>query len=177
MGKRTWDDAIKRGLYTHTRRNEYVYMYGAKGQRLTDSLITYFITASPGHFSQYSAEELAQIRRNSIGKIGYDCSGFTGWVCTGDEQYSTGHIANCSFTTPNLAAGVAGSLLYTTHGGRGRHIGIDIGYGYCLDMGHESTDDAVRNGYDSVRLRKISDCGWEVSGMSKVIDYTGANNR
>ena len=177
MTKRTWDDAIKRGLYAHTRRREMVYFYGAKGQVLTDALMNYFISASPSHFSQFSAEEIEQIKRNSRGKLAYDCSGFTGWVCTGDKQYSAGQIANCSSVTSDLVAGVAGSILYTTHGGKGRHIGIDIGYGYCLDMGIESTDEMVRLGYDSVRLRKVLECGWELSGQSNVIDYTGANNR
>ena len=71
---------------------------------------------------------------------------------------------------------MAGSVLYTTWGGKGRHIGLDIGYGFCLDMGYESTDAAVREGRDSVRLTRIAETAWEKSGRSRVLDYTGASN-
>ena len=72
--------------------------------------------------------------------------------------------------------GVAGSILYTTFGGRGRHIGLDIGYGWCLDMGYESTDAIVASGNDSVRLTRIGETAWEKSGQTRVLDYTGASN-
>lgn len=174
-----WDEAIKAGLRAYTQRENYAYMYGAKGQKLTPELINYFISVSPDYFKKYSAEELDQIRRNSVGKIGYDCSGFVGWVCTGDKQYSTGQFNNTSCKTQDLVAGVAGSILYTTYGGAGRHIGIDIGYGYCLDMAYESTDANIANGKAGIRLYKILDgiTPWEWSCRSKVIDYSGANNR
>lgn len=177
MSKRTWDTAIKNGLYAYVHRKEYAYFYGAKGKVLTDSVMNTLIQLSPSYFKKYTASEIEQIKNNSRGKIGYDCSGFVGWVCTGDECYSKAQINNCSFITNDLVAGVAGSILFTTHGGTGRHIGIDIGYGYCLDMGRESTDWAIENGLDSIRLRKILDCDWEVSGESNVIDYTGADSR
>ena len=106
--------------------------------------------------------------------MGYDCSGFTGF-CTGDRQWSTGQINNCSvITTPEK--GTEGSLLYTTFGGTGRHIGLDIGCGFCLDMGYESTDNNVLLKRDSVRLTRISETAWEKSGQTKVMDYTGATN-
>lgn len=177
--KRKWDDAIKNGLRAYTQREKYAYMYGAKGQVLTLELIDYFINAAPDHFKKYSAEELNQIRRNSVGKIGYDCSGYVGWVCTGDKHYSTAQFENSSFRTQDMVAGVAGSILYTTYGGIGRHIGIDMGYGYCLDMAYESTDANIREGKAGIRLYKILDnvTPWEWSARSNVLDYTGANNR
>lgn len=167
-------EAIKTGLDMYRNRNAYAYFYGSKGQVLTDAVMDNLINAERAYFAKYSAEEMAQIRRNSRGKIGFDCSGFTG-QCTGDKVWSTGQISNCSLiTTPR--DGVAGSLLYTTFGGKGRHIGLDIGYGFCLDMGYESTDAAVREGRDSVRLTRISETAWEKSGQSRVLDYTGATN-
>lgn len=167
--------AIQRGLDAYRNRAAYAYFYGAKGQVLTDAVMDALINAEKDYFSKYTAEQIRQIKNNSRGKIGYDCSGFVGWVCTGDRQWSTGQINNCSLiTTPR--DGVAGSLLYTTFGGKGRHIGLDIGYGFCLDMGYESTDAAVREGRDSVRLTRISETAWEKSGRSRVLDYTGASN-
>lgn len=178
MSLRTWDTAIKNGLRAYTQRQNYVYLYGAKGTRLnTRADIEYFFKAEPAYFARYSAEEKEQIIRNSIGKIGYDCSGFTGWLCTGDKQYSTGQYGNTSFKTQDLAAGVAGSLLYTTYGGVGRHIGLDIGYGYCIDMAYESTDANLANGRAGIRFYKITDgiTAWEWSCRSNVLDYTGAD--
>lgn len=167
--------AIKNGLNAYRHRDEYAYFYGAKGQRLDDATMQALWNAEPGYFAKYSAEQKAQIFRNSRGKIGIDCSAFTGWICTGDRQYSTGQINNCKLiTTPAL--GVAGSLLYTTFGGRGRHIGLDIGYGYCLDAGYESTDAIVKSNNHSIRLTRIVETAWEKSGQSKLLDYTGASN-
>lgn len=165
--------AIKNGLDAYRHRDQYAYFYGAKGQKLTDATMNALWDAEPGYFSRYSAEEKKQIFRNSRGKRGIDCSGFTGWICTGDRQYSTGQINNCKrITTPK--EGTAGSLLYTTFGGRGRHIGLDIGYGWCLDAGYESTDAVVARNDQSIRLTRISETAWEKSGQSNVLDYTGA---
>lgn len=172
---RTWDEAIKNGLRAYTQRDRYAYFYGAKGQTLTDAAMNALWNAEPGYFSRYSAAEKAQIFNNSRGKMGYDCSGFTGWICTGDKQYSTGQIGNCSKIVQDTAKGVAGSLLYKNS--TGRHIGLDIGYGYCLDIAAESTDANVASGNASIRLRKISEGGWEKSGQSKLIDYAGADAR
>jgi hypothetical protein len=179
MANRTWDTAIKNGLRAYTQRDKYVYFYGAKGQTLTKKTMDSLWAASPDYFKRYSAAEKEQIYRNSYGKIGYDCSGFVGWVCTGDKQYSTGQYNNTSFKTQDLVAGVAGSILYTTYSGAGRHIGIDMGYGYCMDMAYESTEANVAEGKAGIRLYKISDnvIPWEWSCKSKVIDYTGADNR
>lgn len=162
----TWDNAIKNGLYAYVHRDQYAYFYGAKGQKLTDAVMDALIAAEPAHFARYTAQQIQEIRDYSRGKTGYDCSGFTGWVCTGDKRYSTGQIENCTSITQDLVAGVAGSLLYKSSSGR--HIGIDIGYGYFLHMPTEM---------HTIELGKISEYNWELSGKSAVVDYTGADNR
>lgn len=169
-----FNKAIQRGLDMYRNRENYAYFYGAKGVILSTAVMDALIAAEPNYFKKYSPEEIAQIKHNSVGKVGYDCSGFTGH-CTGDKQWSTGQINNCSkITTP--AEGTEGSLLYTTFGGTGRHIGLDIGCGFCLDMGYESTDKNILLKRDSVRLTRISETAWEKSGQTKVMDYTGATN-
>ena len=168
MGKITWDQAVKNGMFAYYHRDKYAYFYGAKGQVLTDELMDYFISAEPAHFAKFSKEELKAIKDFSRGKIGLDCSGFVGWICTGDKQYSVGQITNCHDVTSDLVAGVAGSILFTTFGGSGRHMALDIGYGYflhCPSEGH------------TIELGKVLDYPWEKSGQSNVIDYTGATNR
>ena len=166
--------AIKRGLDMYRHRDQYAYFYGCKGQVLTDAVMDALIAAEPGYFSKYSPEQIRQIKNNSRGKTGYDCSGFTG-KCTGDKQWSTGQINNCSKIT-TIPDGVAGSVVYTTFGGKGRHIGLDIGYGYCLDMGYESTDAVVAANNHSVRLTRLAETAWEKSGQSRLLDYSGATN-
>ena len=168
-------EAIKSGLNAYRHRDQYTYLYGCKGQYLDSrQTILNYMNAEPGYFSRYSDSEKEQIIRNSLHKKGLDCSAFTG-LCTGDNQWSTGQINNCKkITTPR--EGVAGSILYTTWGGKGRHIGLDIGYGYCLDTGYESTDAVVARGDHSIRLTRIAETAWEKSGQSKMLDYTGATN-
>ena len=171
---RHFTEAIKKGLDMYRHRDQFAYFYGAKGQILTDSVMNALWAAEPAYFAKYNAEQKAQIFRNSRGKRGFDCSGFTGEL-TGDRTWSTGQISNCRIiTTPR--DGVGGSLLYTTFNGTGRHIGYDIGYGYCVDMGYESTDQRVSEHNDSVRLTRIVETPWEKSGQSNVLDYTGATN-
>lgn len=180
---RTWDSAVKTALRAYVQSRYYgnfVYLYGAKGVRLeTERQIRDFFAMEPNYFARYSEAERQQIIRNSLGKIAYDCSGFVGWLCTGDMQYSTGQISNCHDVTDNLAAGPAGSILYTTYHGAGRHVGIDIGYGFCCDMAYESTDENIRLNRAGVRLYGIKDgiTAWEKSGQSNVLDYTGADAR
>jgi len=177
---RMWYEAIRTALraYTqHVYHGAFVYLYGTKGIRLTsEAQIREFMRMEPNYFARYSEEEKNQIIRNSLGKIAYDCSGFVGWLCTGDMQYSTGQIRNCSYVTGDLAKGVAGSILYTTYGGAGRHIGLDVGFGYCCDMAYESTDKFITQHKAGIRFYKIKDgiTPWEISGKSNVIDYTGA---
>lgn len=172
---RHWRDCVKNALRMYvTQKDKYVYFYGAKGQKLTNEIMDYLISASPSYFARYSAEEIKQIKRNSLGKIGYDCSGFTGWGCTGDKTYSTGQFGHATYKTKDLASGVVGSLLYTTYNGAGRHIGIDVGDGYFMDMAYESTDANIKNGKAGIRFCKFSDniVPWEWSFQSNVVDYT-----
>ena len=177
---KTWDESIKCALRAYTRREQYCYLYGAKAVLIRSrSDVEQYFQASPEYYARYTSEEREQIIKNSLGKIACDCSGYVGWICTGDRQYSTGQFANSSFQTEDLGAGVAGSCLYTTYGGKGRHIGIDIGYGYCCDMAYESTDNNLEEGKAGIRLFRIQDniVDWEWSFQSNLIDYAEASAR
>ena len=171
MAKRKWSEAVDRGIAAY-RSGQYVYFYGAKDVILTDATMTALIRAESAYFSRYTAEELEQIRRNSRNRRGIDCSAFTA-LCTGDKQWSIGQINNCSKYN-SLAAGPPGSILFTTWGGRGRHIGLDAGNGWTLQAGWESTDKAILEGRAGIILSRISDTAWEKSGESNFVDYTGA---
>ena len=180
---RKWNEAVKTALRAYTQYiyfDRFCYLYGAKGVWLDSrGIIEQFFAMEPGYFARYNEAEREQIIKNSLGKIAYDCSGFVGWLCTGDMQYSTGQINNADHVTTDLASGPAGSILYTTYHRAGRHIGLDIGYGYCCDMAAESTDANIKAHKAGVRLYKISNgiCAWEKSGQSRVLDYTGADSR
>ena len=158
----TYYNVIKNAMQMFNDKYKYAYFYGAKGQRLTNATMDALITAEPNYFNRYNVDEIAQIKNYSLNKIGYDCSGFINAI-TGQYNYSTGYYDSCLIkTTPR--EGVEGSCLYTTFGGTGRHIGIDIGKGFFLHMAKEM---------QTVTFGKISDYAWEKSGQIKDIDYKG----
>ena len=158
-------DLIKNALWLFYHRNEYAYFYGAKGQVLTDQVMDNLMHCEPQHFAKYDPGQLRQIREYSRGKIGLDCSGFISYI-SGRSNWSTGFIEEATDkTTPAL--GPEGSLLYTTFGGTGRHIGLDIGYGYYIDFPREG---------ESAHLGKINETAWEISGRMAGVDYTGSKN-
>lgn len=173
----------------------YCYIYGAKAAAGWDPTtkspsdqnfirtradVERYFAAEPAYFARYSAAEKEQIIKNSIGRWAFDCSGFVG-TCTGDHQYSAGQIANAHSvkTTPDgFASNPYGSILFTTYGGRGRHIGIDADHGWCEDMAYESTDANVRSGKAGIRKYRINQdtynrkwTAWEKSGLSNVLQY------
>lgn len=173
MAKRKWSEAVDRGIEAF-RSNDYVYLYGAKNVRLTsEAHIRDYFKREPAYFARYSEAEKAQIIRNSLGHMAADCSGFTGWVCTGDQQYSIGQINNCSKYN-SLQAGPTGSIIFTTWAGQGRHIGLDVGNGLCMHIGWESTDKAIAEGRAGILFEPITARAWEKSGESNVVDYNGA---
>lgn len=173
MAQRLWSEVIDRAIKAFQSKN-YVYLYGAKNVKLTsEAQIREYFKREPAYFARYTEEEKNQIVRNSIGKIADDCSGFVGWVCTGDQQYSIGQINNCSKYN-SLQTGPTGSIIFTTWGGTGRHIGLDVGNGLCMHIGWESTDKAIREGRAGILFEPIANRAWEKSGESKVVNYKGS---
>ena len=170
--KKKWTEVVADAINAYHSK-DYVYFYGAKDIVLTEANMDYLIKSEPKYFSRYNEDEIRQIKRNSINRRGVDCSGFVGWICTGDKQYSTGQIANCSKYT-SLKDGNTASILYTSWGGVGRHIGLDIGNGYTLQAAYESTDENIRLGRAGIFLSRMTDTAWERSGESNCVDYTGA---
>lgn len=159
----TYYQVIQNALQILYTKNQYAYFYGAKGQLLTEATMNALIQAEPNYFSQYTKQQLEDIKNFSRGKIGLDCSGFVSYI-SGEEGYSISLYEHCKVkTTPQL--GVEGSLLFTTKGGVGRHVGIDIGYGFFLHFPKEGR---------TCELGRIRDYVWEHSGQLSTIDYTGA---
>lgn len=175
--RRPWTEVIDNAIRAF-RSGDYVYLYGAKNVRITSPIqVQQYFNQEPAYYSRYSADEKAQIVKNSVGHMAADCSGFTGWVCTGDKQYSVGQINNCSkYNT--IPAGPTASILFTTFGGTGRHIGLDVGgtgtgTGLCMHMGYESTDKNIREGKAGIIFEPIANRAWEKSGQSNVVSYAG----
>ena len=169
---KSWFQVVKDAIQMYHDRDKYAYFYGAKGQVLTKATMDALWAAEPKYFSKYNAEEKAQIYKNSLNKIGYDCSGF---VCkvTGETGYSKTIYAKRTKET-TLEQGVAGQFLYTTFNDLGRHIGLDVGMGFTLDMGNESTDYMVSVHRDSVHLARINDTKWEHSFQTAAVNYDGS---
>lgn len=172
MAKRKWNEAIDIGIEAY-RSGKYVYLWGAKNVLLTsEAQIREYFRMEPAYYARYDEEERRQIIRNSLGRIATDCSGLVE-LCTGDAQWSWGQIANC-YRYNTLAAGPGGSILFTTFGRTGRHVGLDAANGWALHIGAESTDANIRAGKAGIIFEPISARPWERSGQSNVIDYSGA---
>ena len=169
---KSWYQVVKDALQMYKDRDKYAYFYGAKGQKLTKSVMDALWNAEPDYFKKYSAAEKEQIYRNSLNKIGLDCSGFVTRV-TGETGYSIG-IYNKRTKETSLNEGVAGQFLFTTFNGKGRHIGLDIGWGFTMDMGNESTDYQVSIHRDSVRMLNMGDVAWEHSFQTAAVNYNNS---
>ena len=146
-------DIIGRARELYADKNNIAYIYGAKGQICTDAVFESLWAAEPAYFAQYSAAEKAEIKRFSMGKRLYDCSGFINAI-SGQYNYSSGYWAGAKDkTTP--AAGPDGNILYTTFGGTSRHIGIDIGHGFFMHCPKEGR---------TLEVGVIAAFPWEGSG-------------
>lgn len=159
-------DLISKAVDLYANRSEYCYLYGAKGQVVTDDLFKSLIICEPEYFSQYSKEQMDEIYWYSIGKIGIDCSGYIKLI-TGVEMPSFAWIEKAlNKTTPK--AGTWGNMLFTTFNGTGRHIGIDIGEGRFLHIPKEM---------HTIEFGMISEYAWEQSGQFPDVSYFLAGSR
>jgi len=175
MAKKRWEGVLS-DLIAAYRSGQYRYFYGAKDIVLTNDTMTYLFGAEPGYFSRYSKAEQEQIRKNCLNSRGVDCSGLSGWKGTGDKQWSTGQINNCSqHVAPSQA--LPGYILYTTWNGTGRHVGVCLGKCdgilYAIQAGWEPTDNNLKLGRANIIVTRVSDTAWEVAGASNAVDYTG----
>ncbi len=161
-----WNDMIKKALDIHVNRGNYAYFYGAKGVVLTNKVMEELWQAHPEYNKKYENIKY-QIFDYSRGKIGYDCSGFVGPLVGEPYLYSVGIFEHCTKQTKDLAKGVAGSILFKPE--PGRHIGLDIGYGFGLHFPN------YMNSCEMFRIRDTS--FFTLSGEHKNVDYTGATNR
>ncbi len=158
---KTWDEVCKTALKMFAHRDEYAYLYGTDGETGSDSLVDKMVAAYPSYFS---GKDTAAIKEYVRGKTCYDCSGWVHTLFGAPDMNSTSIINDCTNVSTDLVAGVAGSVLW-----KSGHVGIDFGYGFCLDIPTE---------LQTIRLRKISECDWTKSGQwTKYCDYTGADNK
>lgn len=169
---KTWDEVVRDALNIYHHRDQYVYVYGAKGIRITPENYRYLVEAEHNYFySKYTNDQIyKEIMPKCIGKIAYDCSGFISAI-TGCATYSTAIISQCTEKTNVIRNVPAGGILYTSFNGTGRHVALDMGYGYSLSFDKDG---------ESCMMHKHSEktMPWEIGGkLTNYIDYTGADNR
>lgn len=169
---KTWDEVVRDALNIYHHRDKYVYVYGAKGCVITPENFRYLVEAEKSYFySKYTHEQIYnEIMPKCIGKIAYDCSGFVSAI-TGCHTYSLAMIDQCTEKTNVIRDVPCGGILFTSFGGKGRHVGIDMGFGYSLSFDKDGETCAMHKHTEKTMP-------WEVGGkLSNFIDYTGANNR
>lgn len=176
--KSLYSNAVMRAFEFYHRRNNLVYLYGAKGQVATPEFIEALFAAYPAHYAKYSPAEKTEIIKNSVGKVAFDCSGFVcacfNWI---KPAYSIELYNQATTEYPTFKESRAGCMLFTTFNGTGRHIGLDCGSGMFAHMGNESTNKNVACGIDSVRLEWFENFPnyWEHYFEHKSVDYTGTS--
>lgn len=181
MPIQNYNRAISRAFQMFTEKDKYVYLYGCKGVLLTSEKQIWDIINrnEDGHFNKYSDVEKEEIVRNSLGKIGFDCSGFVlacyDWL---KDAYSSLLYAQ---RRKEYAADDAriGNMIYQQTSTGGRHIMMYVAKGYLMDMGRESTEKNIELGLAGIRLRPISqltlsDCHF-FSHKDVDMSYTSTN--
>ena len=151
---------LRAALKLYVNRFRYIYFYGAKGELMTEPVMNQLIETYPEFYGKFSPDEITEIKNNARGKIGIDCSGFITLI-SGIYGNSAMLWDKCTDkTTPR--DGKAGYMLYKSN-----HCGIDIGYGFLLEIGRVNS---------TIELNKISDRDFVGSGALPYYDYTKAVN-
>lgn len=158
--KKPFYELLKAAFSMYVNRFRYAYFYGAKGETLTDKRMTELIKTYPNYYGRLSEQAIEEIKRYSRGKIGLDCSGFITAISgvTGDS--ASLYKKTEDKTTP--AKGKAGYLLF-----KKGHVGIDIGYGYCMHIGTAGA---------TFEIASIKSVGWTDSGALPGYDYAEAKS-
>ena len=151
---------LRNAFKFYVDRFRYAYFYGAKGEVLTDKKMNELITTYPEYYNRFSAQALEEIKRYSKGKIGLDCSGFITKISGLNGNSAMQYEKTIDKTT--VQKGKAGYLLY-----KKGHVGIDIGYGYCMHIGSSGS---------TFEIAKIQSVGFTNSGAIPGYDYSEANN-
>ena len=174
-----WDDVIKRVMFIFDHREGVTYCLGCAGEVAgrDDIVRRQFIyyydhgwkekigEGIPGWVATDNAartwEKWLNINR---GKMCFDCSGLICWACgyEGRHVWSSWNLGNME-REASPSAGVAGSVLW-----KSGHVGLDIGYGYEMEIGSYN---------NTIEFHKIGDRGWTRSCYIDGIDYTGADAR
>lgn len=155
---------LRTAFLLFVNRKNYIYFYGAKGEKLDTQSMDALIKAYPGYYSRFSTEQLNEFKRLSWGKIGFDCSGFI--TAISGIFGSSAQIWEKCVKKTSVANGKAGSYLFKQGDGM-NHCGIDIGYGYCMHcpgMGR------------TLEIAKIQAVGFTMSGELPGYDYSLSTN-
>ena len=179
----SWYEFRRRLWWLYYNRNNITYMLGAAGQvagrdPVIHELFVYYYNNGwkneigddlPGWRHDMTAEEAYAlwINRNA-NKMCFDCSGLIDW-CIGYEgvhKYSSSNFAQMP-KNESVALGPEMSILYK-RGAKSGHVAIDIGAGYCMEIGEFN---------HTIEFNKISDRHFDSSHKCAGVDYSGADNR
>jgi len=175
-----WSKMINRALWLYTQRAGITYNLECAGEvagrdKRVEDLWKYYYQQPEWH-DKIGASVIGWYPKmptqtawerwllTNKGKMCFDCSGYIDW-CMGYEGI---HKYNSiSFGAmpkqESVSKGVAGSVLW-----KKGHVGLDIGYGACLDIGSYG---------GTINLSMIGDKGWTSSHLITDVDYTGADAR
>lgn len=176
----TWDEVIRNAMWLYYNRDDITYCLGCSGEvagrdKNVENQFKYYygsnewkykIGASiPGWAATDTADQAWNKWLNiHKGKMTFDCSGFIDWCIgfQGIHKYSSWDFGNMTNAgTPS--SGPAGGVLF-----KQGHVGLDIGYGYNLEIGAYG---------HTIELNKISLRDFKSSRFITGIDYVGSDGR
>lgn len=174
-----WSHTINRALWLYTQRAGITYCLGCSGEvagrdKHVENNFRYYYEhgwdehigfSIPGWEVGMSTDKTWDMwLKLHKGKMCFDCSGFIDW-CIGYEgihKYTSWDFGEMK-KQDSLSSGFAGSVLW-----KKGHVGLDIGYGACIDIGHYG---------GTLEISMLGDKDWTSSHLIENVNYEGANAR
>lgn len=158
----TGNEVSEKALKMYNERNNYAYLYGAKGEFGNEENITRIIKTWNSYFKKYSKEEIEKIKNFCLGKTLFDCSGFICKILGAPDYNSATIIAKCNGTKVSDwgldGKGTPGTIFW-----KSGHIGINRGDGTFLHMPTE---------LHTIDVGKVSEYDWNVCGKWPNVEYS-----
>lgn len=176
---KTWNEVISYGLYLYTQRDNITYCLGCSGEvvgrdKIVENQFKYYYdhgwkdkigNGLIGWNSKMNASQAWNLwAAANKGKMAMDCSGFID-MCLGyfgNHKYTSSSFGSMPKFL-SVSQGYAGGILW-----KEGHVGLDIGYGYELEIGAYN---------QTLQLNNIGTKSFTQSIRCTEIDYKGADAR
>lgn len=150
--------AVQRFYDLYFGRDKIAYWMGAKGEILTMQRMNELVEAYADYFSKYTPDQLEALKRWSLNKIGYDCSGLV-CACFGTPyEMSSWTLREKMVKVFGVKECKAGSVLW-----KKGHVEIDLGFG---------ASGGIRSEGKTIEINDNGTAGFQLGGELEGYDYS-----